>query len=211
MKNLSKCLFTILAIIACISCKSKTGEDIITQYILDSVFTDKREIYDIQILSLDSCYSKPSDEAAYQKVYKDLFDRKMQTESEIMSYNESVCVLGGDGLSSIKGLVDFYVGCIRDDVKQLKDMESVYKPYYKGLLGKFTAKYKTSFGDSLLWGYGCITPENKFAPFVITDYPVDAPVDSLFFYADRDISSHVDEIAQDTVYYKEYKLKWGDE
>lgn len=201
-----KTQITIMLIIAIItvSCgNKKTGEELVKQYILDSVFSDKREIYDIQILPLDSCYSSVTDDPSYQNKIDELIEHREKIEHEIKDYQYEVNMLKGKGVN--KGLINLYIEFIREDIKELKAMQKVYKSHYKGLIGRFHAKYKTNFSDSLLWGYGYTNQDgSEFKPtLIITGDPITTPTDSLFHIMEGDI---IDAVVRDTIYYKQYRI-----
>ena len=157
-------LFSLLILISFfISCKQSTGEELIKQYILNSTFETKRNIYDIQILYYDSLFSKPSDEPSYREHLK----KCEQTLSLIrMEYHNS-------RIPRVRDFYDLpqyndpiarakkYTTTFCEQIEALKRMNLVYKPKFLGFLYQFQAKYKTTFGDSLIIGYCKLSPDKK--------------------------------------------------
>lgn len=191
-------VYSLLLITMICSCNRKrAGEQLVRQYVLDSIFAD-RELYDIQISSIDSLYSSVYDDPSYIKVKDKIREYNYKLKKEISDYKYERSI-GGSGIN--KGLINLYQKFIRDKIIQLKELSTVYKSSYLGFSCTFSAKYKTNFADSLLVGWCRLSPsKDAFLedPLILKDIPIDLSPDSIFLYSLETDESFIKEIVRDT-------------
>ncbi len=161
MKTILSVLLTLTIILSCST--PPKGEELVKRYMNDSVFSADRGIYDIQVLSFDSLFSRPSDDLSYRNILdnatKSLNEAKMNYD-KCDKWMNSWWSNDDDYPLSLP-LVDFHLKLFREDLAKLKEMNKVFKSKHIGFLCYCQAKYKTSFSDSLVMGEFTLSVDKK--------------------------------------------------
>lgn len=198
MKTLLTALSFIAIFIICLSCNNKkTGEDLVKRYIADSIFIDK-EIYNIHISQLDSCYSGAYNDPSYQKIKRELTSRIYELKKDISNFELEKKV---GHKSTSKEIIKNHQNYIRNGIQRLLDLQISYKSEFIGFSCAFHAKYKTNFSDSLLSGWCYLSPQkDRFLsqPIVFIGQSIDSPTSDLVLSANELGDMFIEEIAKDT-------------
>lgn len=158
-----KILLVFSTLFLLVSCKNITGDELVKEYVMDSAFIEKREIFDFEVVLRDSFYSKASLDPSYQHYYTECLNNVVSAAAELSNCKREMAQWWVDKNSYPISFprIDMYMDFFRKDFSTLKKMLASYKPKYLGFMYHFRAKYKTQFADSVLMGYCLLSPNES--------------------------------------------------